>query len=96
MDSTGRSPYVAFFLESGIASCVLGELVRPKHPVGINLANPVLVHVGQKIEFAIGLEPLVYGLALVRRDWCAIWLAVGGVWARLGIVLAREIAVLSV
>lgn len=36
-------------------------------PVGVVLAHPVLAHVRQEVELAVGLEPPVDGLAPVRR-----------------------------
>lgn len=44
-----RETHVAFGVEGGEASGVLGELVCPEHPVGVDLADPVLVHVGEQV-----------------------------------------------
>lgn len=87
MVATGES-YVALRLESGIAGGMLGELVGPKDPVGVVLADPVLVHVCQQVQLAIRLEPLVNRLALVRRDWGSMRRPISGVWRRLGIILS--------
>lgn len=75
---------------------MLGELVRPEYPVGIELAHPVLLHVRQEIELTVGLEPLVNRFALVWRNGGAIGFAVGGVGRWLGVVLSAQVAVLRV
>lgn len=51
--------YIAFGLKGRVAGGMLGELVRPEHPVGVVLVNPVLVHPGEKVLLAVWLEPLV-------------------------------------
>lgn len=68
----------------------------PEDPVGLILADPVLVHVRKEVEFAVWREPLVNGLACVGWDRRAIGFSVGGVGGRLGVVLAAEVAVLRV
>lgn len=70
--------------------------MRPKYPVGVRLADPVPVHVGQEIELAVGPEPLVDGLAPVRRDGGAPGLVVRGVGGWLGVILAAQVAVLGI
>lgn len=62
--------------------------MSPEHPVGVDLADPVLVHVGEQVQLAVGLEPFVDGRAAVCRDGSACGGAVGGVGGRLGIILA--------
>ena len=69
---------------------MLGELVRPKDPVGVVLADPVLVHVGEEIELAVRLEPLVNRLAGGGRDGGTVGGAVGGVGHGLGVILAAS------
>lgn len=67
---------------------MLRVLVGPEHPIGVVLANPVLVHVGQKVQLAIRGEPFVNRLPCVGRNGGATRLTVGGVGRRLGIVLS--------
>lgn len=82
-----RCAYVAFFLEGRETGGMLGELVRPEDPVGVELAHPMLLHVGEEIELAVGPEPRLNGFALVCWDGGAARLAVGGVGGGLGVIL---------
>ena len=59
--------------------------MRPKNPVGVTLVDPVLVHVGQKIEFAVRFEELVNPRAFIGRDRSPI---VGLVWRRGRVILS--------
>lgn len=88
--------YEAFGLKGRVASSMLGVLVSPKNPIRVKLADPVLLHVGKQVKFAVGFEPVLNGLALVRRNGRAVRLTVGRVGTRLGVVLAAKVAVLSV
>lgn len=75
---------------------MLRILVRPEKPIWVILADPVLVHVGEEIELAIGLKPFVNGLALVGWHRSTVRLAIGRVRAWRRIVLTTEVTILRI
>lgn len=72
---------VAGNIKGAVAGGVLGELMAPKVWVGLALGDPVLVHVGEEIVAAKGLEKGADVGAVVGGD-------VGGVAVGGGVVLA--------
>ena len=66
---------------------MLGELVGPENPILVTLVDPVLLHVRQQVKLAVGLKPIVNGLALVSGNDGAI---LGLVGRGIGVVLAAE------
>ena len=70
---------VALDIKGAVTRCVLAELVAPEVAVRLGLGYPILVHVGEQVILAEGLEEGTDAGALVRRDRCAIRLAGGGV-----------------
>lgn len=75
---------------------MLRVLVSPENPVRVVLVDPELLHVRKKIFLAVGSKPVGNGLARISRDGRAVRRAVGGVGRGLGVVLAAQVAVLSV
>lgn len=69
---------------------MLAELVRPEYPVGLILADPELVHVGEQVHLAIGLEEGVNWRTSVRWNGGSIGFAIRGVRLRVGIVLSAN------
>lgn len=62
----------------------------PENPIGVELGDPVPVHVCQEISLAVRDKPLVNGLALVGRHWGAIGGTSSGIRGRFRVVLAAE------
>lgn len=75
---------------------MLRIFVPPEKPIWVILANPILVHVSEEIELAIGLKPLVNRLALVSWHRSTVGLAIGRVRAWGRIVLTAEVTILRI
>lgn len=75
----------------------ISRLMLPELVVGLTLSDPVLVHPFDEIVTTELLEgELLNAGSLVRRNDSAVGVAIGRVWRWGTIVLAAQIAVLTV
>ena len=87
---------IAGDVEGGVASRVLAELVGPEVSVGRALVDPVRVHPVDQVVAAEGLQERVDRGAVVVGDHGAVGEAVGRIRRGDRVVLALQVAVLSV
>lgn len=87
---------IAGNVESGVAGCMLAELVGPEAGVVLLEGDPVGVHVVKEVEATKGLKEIADIGAIVGWDDSTVGESIGGVGRWDWVVLASQVAVLSV